>query len=279
VRFQRSDGLPDECGDPPPPPPVPPPPGWNGPTVINISYTNNEGDTVNIAPTLTFGYIDIDVNADLEIPITLNLDFNNDFNFDFDIEGRISMDNSREINFNFGGDDFDFRPPPTRRPDDSIELPPPPPGTPSPPPNDNEPPAPPPVNDIDDVIPPPVNDPDWLPDDPPPPPESYEIIIGVRVITTQIGDTPITRLQQGVNPDVHIPDLGLVQFLVRTGERSAGWTTDIRVKNGNQVIPCPWPNGAIDVRGTPRAGVQWELRPIKDKRVRQPEYPPPVTIN
>jgi hypothetical protein len=282
--FERQDGLPDDCGDPPPEIPDPPPPGWNGPTTINITYNNNDGIDVTVPIGFVFGYADIDINGQLEIPITLNTDVTGNFNFDTNIDGRIEFSNNGDINFNFGGRDFDFRPPPGWRPDDVIEGPPPPPGTspePPPPPGSGPPPPgsepPPPADGVDDEIPPPP-DPDVPPpDEEIPPPDEYEVIIGVRVIVTSFQGSPITRLQQGSNPDVQIPDLGLVQFLIRTGQINAGWSEDIRVKNVNQVIPCPWPKGAIDVRGTPRGGVTWELRPIYDKRVRKPEFPVVIT--
>jgi hypothetical protein len=274
--FERSDGQPDNCGDPPPEIPEPPPPGWNGPTTINITYNNNDGIDVTVPVGIVFGYADIDINGQIEIPITLDINASGEFNFDTNLNGRIEFNNSQNITFNFGGNDFDFRPPPSRKPDDVVEGPPPPPGT-SPPPPDGGPPPPPPTDDVEDEIPPPPDPETPPPDEEIPPPDEYEVIIGVRVIVTSFMGAPITRLQQGSNPDVQIPDLGLVQFLIRTGQINAGWSEDIRVKNVNQVIPCPWPKGAIDVRGTPRGGVTWELRPIYDKRVRKPEFPVIIT--
>lgn len=51
VVFSRFDGQPDTCGNIPPPPP-PPYPSNPPPVVVPVTYVNNEGDTVNIAPSI-----------------------------------------------------------------------------------------------------------------------------------------------------------------------------------------------------------------------------------
>lgn len=99
--------------------------------------------------------------------------------------------------------------------------------------------------------------------------EDERRIIGVVVTTTQIEGTPVTEIyQDGGNPDVFAPDLGLVSFAIAAGDTLGGWTADQRVKNSRTYIPCPAPQGANDVKGTPRSGVTWTLTPVYGARDR-----------
>lgn len=115
------------------------------------------------------------------------------------------------------------------------------------------------------------SDPPEQPEDirvPPPADDDTERrIIGVVVTTTDIDGTPTTELlQSGGNPNIYVPDLGLVSFAVSAGPRGFGWTPDIRVKNAACYIPCPAPQGAVNVEGTPRAGVTWTITKVYGAR-------------
>ena len=101
------------------------------------------------------------------------------------------------------------------------------------------------------------------PEEPPPKPEIEPVIRGVVVTTLSVANgLNIGVLNQGDNPDVYFPDLGLVSFLIRTRYGGSAWTTDIKVKNKRQFIECPWTGGAISVRATPRAGVQFDVKAV-----------------
>lgn len=89
-----------------------------------------------------------------------------------------------------------------------------------------------------------------------------KVIKGVLVTVNTLGDIRATSILQDENPDIYAPNLGFVNFLVRVGTVSAGWTPDIPVKNRRCLIQCPWDDGAIDVKGTPQQGVGWTLTPI-----------------
>lgn len=235
--IERNDGLPDNCGDGPNSPPrniIPPP--VEAPDFV---YNDDSGNTVNVPLVFAFGLAYIDADLNLNLPITVNI------KPDFDIPVTIAP--KFDVVFNVGTGDYVFKPsyPPGEEPPD--------PGGPDRP--DNYFPSP---------NPPPNNDP--TAPNPPEPPDRNELrrtIVGCLVTTTSISSNAnITQLGQEVNPDVFIPDLGLVSFLIQVGSNAGGWTEDIRVKNRRQVIQCPWEGGAIDVRGTPRVGVEFVVTPI-----------------
>lgn len=105
-----------------------------------------------------------------------------------------------------------------------------------------------------------------------PPPDDDDTerrVIGciVTVTAIELGGSSVV-FQSGGNPDVYVPDLGLVSFSVSAGETGFGWTQDIRVKNRRQYIPCPAPQGALSVRGTPRSGVSMTVTPVFGARDR-----------
>lgn len=232
--VRRKDGLPDDCGDGPIPPPI-----YNeGDNIVNIEfqYTPRGLPPVILGGVLAIGYANINLNGQITIPFT--------FNFNANFEGKLTGEfnlNKNEVNL-----DVRVAPPDSPRlPDDlrppgGIRIP----GTPVEPP-------PVPEDPIDDEVDEDERDP-------------IRVIKGVVVTVTSINErNPFTEIFQDDNPNVWVPDLGLVQFLIRTGKLNAAWTADIRVKNIRQFIPVPdWEFGAIAVRGTPREGVQWTLTPV-----------------
>ncbi len=233
------DGLPDTCGDPPLVPPVIPPGGNIIPT--NITYINNEGDTVNIPITLRLGLPDVNIRGELTMPINVRFDLDPTINFNGD------------LNFNTGDFNINF-------------------GNPSSPPGSGGSPTDVTPGDEPPPIPPGV-------EEPPPPPETNDptiktlkIIKGCLVTLTQMGNTA-TLIAQGENPDIYAPNLGFVSFFIRVG-RSGGWTLDIPIKNQRMFIECPWFLGALDVRGTARPGYQIIVTPVYTKQSFDPDFPP-----
>lgn len=227
----RQDGQPDNCGSVPP---VIPPytPGSNS-TTNNITYTTDNGDTVSIPTTITFGYGRVDVNGTINVPFTLNLNVTPTAN----ITGNINL-NTGDINFNAGnptlppsscgGNSDDYTPDPTNLPPVSTGNP-----------------------DIPDPTPDPTK------------PQVRKLMTGV-LVTVNTVPKDVTEIFQTGNPNVLAPDAGLVAFKISVGGY-VGWTEDFRVKNRRQLIPCPWKGGAIDVKGTPRSGGSFTLTPIYEK--------------
>lgn len=224
----RVGGLPDNCGDPTPPPviPDPDPTGDN----IDITYENDEGDTITNNFSITFGSAYIDINSQINIPV--NIGNNNDT--DFTINAALNF-NTGDLNFYAGNPSY---PPGTGTPGKDAykpgtELPPKPPTVPST--------DPPPFPDTSEA-------------------ETEDIIAGCAVTVSEV-PTNISVIFQSENPDIYAPNLGYVAFEIIVGTSTA-WTSDIPVKNLRNLIPCEWPAGAIAVKGTPRPGVTWDLTPI-----------------
>lgn len=241
ISVVRVDGLVDDCGNP-----LPDTKPYNKDDYsydIDITYTNNDGVdiTVPVGVAVGLAYLDADLNLTVPINFTFSPNFNFDPTFKFDIP----------VNFNFNTNDFDFGIP-TPTGDPPITLPPPP--------------------DFDfdfdfDIGPTPAPPPD-VPPDPPddPEPPLSPVIRGVVVTTTSVeSGANVSTIGQDLNPDVYVPDLGLVSFQILTRGGVAAWTEDIRVKNKRTFITCPWPGGAIDVKGTPRPGVSMSLSKVYGK--------------
>lgn len=233
-------GLPDTCGDPP----APVTPYTPGDNIYNgdVTYNNNEGDTVTIPVGIALGYATVNLNGNLNIPINANFALNPQFNGNFNYSpggGGITPDFSHPASplppscSDPGG----------YNPDPSIPAPP-----------DS------------------VSDPDPLPDPTTDPTERRKLLKGA-IVTTSVLDGNETIIFQGDNPDLYVPSLGYVQFRIQVGD-SGAWTNDIPVKCLRTFIPCPWEGGAIDVRGTPRYGNQFEVTPVYITRTFNPTYPP-----
>lgn len=239
TNIVRSDGLPDNCGNPPVPPPPPPPPGSNvQPT--NVTYINNDGVDVIVPVVLVYGQAFVDINANVTIPIEVNINANANFTANFNIStGGISINpgsgGGRDRSPNGGGKGNGNK---------GRRLPVNPPPNPITPEN--------PEDDADD----------------------NESIIGVIVTTTTVDSSKPTIIGQLDNPDIYAPSLGYVSFEINIGDDGVrAWTTDIPVKNLRQIIECPWDGGAVDVKGTPIPGVEFTLTPIR----KEPRKPTPIT--
>lgn len=224
--IERQDGLPDDCGNPYP---VPPPSQPGDRTVpINYTYTDNSSNDINVNGSVTFGDIIIGSNNDVKIPFQVTYD---DI-LPFEFNGTLSL-TTGDINLNIGNPNYS----PIDKPNpDGYTT--------------DEPPQP--LPDVPtDEQPPNANEPD---------PETKRVIRGVFV-TTSVDDSRGTVIDQSSAPDIIAPNLGYINFLIAVSDRTA-WTSDIAVKNHRWFCECPFEGGAIDVRGTPRAGVEWTITPV-----------------
>lgn len=232
-RIEPLDGASDNCGtidfDPKPIPPE------------GIEIDIGPQLVVNADPTLNFffnGVVtifnpQIDNNFDIQIPLNLKTDINIGNGFKFEVNATANL-NTGDIKINFF-----------------------PPGETSPRGN----------NDDDTLAP--VRPPQLPPGNanPPPPdedknPKSRIVGVQVKCVTTAL-QRKATIIGQAENPDIYAPGLGYIQFFIDDAAgRDLGWTTDIPVKNVYQYIPCPVPEGAKAVTGTPNPGVEWVLTPV-----------------
>lgn len=232
-------GDPNACGSLPPVPPVLTP----GDNIVtnNITYINNEGDTVTIPVTLAFGYAQIDFNGTVTVPVKVNFDLNPELNLNGD------------INLNTG--DTTFYPDPSTPKGGCKDAP-------------------------GDFIPDPTipDYPDSLPGSDPESPSTPDesrtrkVLRGV-VVTVDDEGRDSGFISQGGNPDVWFPDLGFVQFAVQIGD-SVAWLRHEKVNSLRHLIQCDWPSGAIEVRGTPRPGVTWTLTPVYTVQTFSDRFPP-----
>lgn len=221
----RLDGQPDDCGDPEPEyDPVEP---GDVTYETNITYDNSSGVSVTIPVVLIFARAQLTANANITIPFTLNLTPT------LNVTGNLGLDGT--VNFNFGGGNSTSLPKDPRKGDcGDIPLP-------------------------DGEVPEDPTDSDKEPQKE----RDREVVLkGVLVTVNSLEGFRATQLMQNENPDIYVPNLGFVNFLVRVGEISGGWTGDIPVKNRRHLIECPWSDGAIDVKGTPQPGVTWTLTKV-----------------
>lgn len=221
----RTDGLPDNCGNPPPDyEPVEP-----GDVTVNSEFTYNDfsGAQITVPIVLIYARANIDARANITIPFTANI------NGELNVTGNLNLDGTVDIDIGTAGGGGAPKDP-RKSPCDDIALP-----TETPPedPTDSEQP----------------NQPDR---------DREETIIGALVTVTALSNERASTIIQEDNPDIYAPSLGHVQFLCRVGDTSAAWTSDQPVKNRRNLIPCPWPTGAIAVRGTPQPGVTWTITPV-----------------
>lgn len=223
---ERIDGLPDNCGDPPPDYDPVTPPDVTVPR--DVTYENSQGVTVTIPVVFVYARAQLDVDANITIPFTLNIAPNISFAGTVNFNGEVNIGTT-----------------PTGE------------GTPAKDPR---------KGDCDDIAIPTEPVPtDPTDSNPPPQPDRdrEEVIKGVLVTVAELSNERASLIVQSDNPDIYVPSLGHVQFLCRVGDTSAAWTSDQPVKNRRNLIPCPWPDGAIAVRGTPQPGVTWTLTPIR----------------
>jgi hypothetical protein len=235
LNYIRDDGLPDDCGDPPPV--IDPPPGtWNH-YDVDITYNNDDGIDVTVPVTFIFGFAFINATAELNIPFTLQLSPEFKFQGTLNVNtGDVHVDlfptitnNSGDTIYNFPGSNG------TYNINNNFDI------------TGDRPPEPPNGN-TDDKPPGTTNG-------------TGKVIRGVIVTVYGLNSKKHTVLYQNENPDIYVPNLGFVNFKVDVNGVQA-WTTDQPVKTLRHLIECPWMGGAIDVKGTPQPGIQFELTPV-----------------
>jgi hypothetical protein len=235
----RQDGQADNCGNLP----TQPPPYQPGDNTVNapVTYTNNEGDSVSVDASVSFGYATVNFNGTVSIPFTLNLQLSPEVNV------------SGNFNLNTGGIDFDFGNPAlpgsecSPNSDDFV-----------PEPND-------PGNPVS--LPPEVGNPPPTPD----PPEYRKVMAACLVTTTEVGDG-LTEVFQSDGVNFFVPDLGSIKFQISAGGKS-GWTEPIKVQTLRQFIRVPWEGGAVAVRGTARPGGQFTITPLYVRKTAEQTFP------
>lgn len=228
----RRDGLPDNCGDPEPLPPPPPPPPDSSTVTVPITYTDNSSNDVTVDVQFTLGNLQIDIDGSISVPFTLS------FAPEFNVSLNGTINQNGDVNINYGNPNYNpgggkCKKP---KPDDSVTDD----DTPELPDGIEEPTIPPPEDENED--------------------EQKGVIRAVIVTTTEMSDAQ-SVVYQDVNPDICIPRLGNVSFLIAVGNKVA-WTEDIPVRNRRHFIVCPWEGGAIDVRGTPAVGNNFTLSKV-----------------
>lgn len=236
ISVVRVDGQPDDCGNPSSFPRLPPPQPGEMSDNTTINWTDINGDTITNNLNINIGSAYIDVQANVQIPIEVNID------------ARATI--NATINVSTGG--ISITPPggslPTGKPGSPGG------GTGSGTGVDTAPPSSP--------IP-----------DPPDPPDPTKSIVGAIVTVISDSKGRATQIIQKDNPDIYAPNLGFIQFLVRIGNgTTTAWTSDIPVKNVRNLIPCPWEFGAIDVRGTPQPGVEFDITPVYESTTEPPQF-------
>lgn len=225
--ITRTDGQPDNCGDPPPV--IPTPPSNYNDIDFNFTYTTDVNVDVNVGANITFAPSVLNNYGDVIVPIRVSLLSDNTI-----FGGDINL-NTGDININFGNRNYSPSDDPTP---DRYRCP------------DPCPPIPPDVPDP--IIPPSPNDTS----------DDTVRLLRACIVTVHSIDTKLsTQIFQQDNPDIYAPNLGYVQFLIAVNNVTA-WTADIPIKNRRHFIPCPWEGGALDVRGTPRVGVEWTITPV-----------------
>lgn len=106
--------------------------------------------------------------------------------------------------------------------------------------------------------------------DPEPDPDNVSKISGVIVTVTSISpDANFTAFQMPQGPTIYFPDLGLISFRVRI-DGVLSWTAPIRIQNRRQIIPVPWADGAVDVAGLSRPGVNFTITTVFDDFAQPP---------
>lgn len=206
--VSRSDGQPDDCGNPPPDPYPEEGTDYSQP----VTYINNEGDQITEQGDFTI-FAPVLIGGAVFAPVSLSLG-----GVEFNGTIQISPEFKFELfpNGLFGGGSGTSDPPPPNIPDGSE-------------PGEEEP--------------------------------DRRAIVGAIVRTTSIGSPKAGQISQGANPDIWIPRIANISFLIRT-EKADAWTNDIAVKNTNCYVPCPVSTGAIDVKGTAEFGFQVSITPV-----------------
>lgn len=227
ISVVRLDGQPDDCGNSDRTIVPRPVNNYQNITINNFTFVDDNGTTINLGDlNLVYLQPNIDINGRFNIPVRVDVGGIN-------LNGRLNVDGT--VNIDIGGIRFPSIPgrnPSSPEPDEEPE-------------------------------PTPIDTPTPLPPEPPDPNERRTIVAAL-VTTTMESNSVATKIAQFENPDIFAPSLGYINFLYKVGTVSAAWSEDIPIKNKRQLVVCPWRYGAVDVKGTPRPGVTWEIIPVFD---------------
>lgn len=236
----RCDEQPDDCGTPEPEPP--PPNYWIQP--ITFTYTDASTDVdINVIGDVNFSVPYYDINGEVNVDARIVFE---DPTLEIEVEANFTINLDRDTinpapSPDMGKDGRKGKNPdknPTPEPDETPEP--------------------------DDDLPEP---------EPPPNPDSVRVIVGC-IVYVDAGQTgQATQIFQDDNPDIYAPSLGEISFRCLVNGTQSVWTNDIPVKNRAALIPCPWYQGAVEVKGTPRAGVSFKVIPVYDERNFSPRRP------
>jgi hypothetical protein len=99
-------------------------------------------------------------------------------------------------------------------------------------------------------------------EDDPPPPTSDKRLWGIKVLSdVNLAESTATVIGDLDNPDLHLPDLGLVRFAIEFGGQR-GWTSGVRLQTVSQFVPVNAPTVAYDYAILRRPGVTYTVREV-----------------
>lgn len=234
----RTDGQPDDCGDPPPAPPAvePPPPNDPSPPGTDIVVDLPDVGPTNITFSPTVGPFYIDVGLNIRVPVRVNIrNTNIGINFPIDVD----------INLTDPTDPPRIPPgePDDENPDGRPRLP----DCPPPPPCDEMPEEP--------------EDPDEEPNEPDEP--LREVLAIVVRSTVDRSAVAASEIAQDSGANIWAPRLGNIQFSYETTDGSVVWSPDFPIKTENFIQDSPYMGllctGAV---ATPDRGVTLQVSTI-----------------
>lgn len=244
-QITRCDSQPDQCGTPQPP--EPPPNYWIQP--ITFTYTDNSTNVdVNVIGDVDFSVPYYDINGEINVDARIVFD---DPTLNVEVEANFTINLDRDVinpapSPDMGKDGRKGKNPDKNRTDEPEEEP-----------------------EPDDDLPEP---------EPPPNPDSVRVIVGALVFVGAGQTGTATQIFQDENPDIYAPSLAEVSFRCLVNGTQSAWTNDVPVKNRAALIPCPWYQGAVEVKGTARPGVSIKVIPVYDDRNIAPRRPDEETL-
>jgi hypothetical protein len=91
-------------------------------------------------------------------------------------------------------------------------------------------------------------------------------VIRAAIVTVSSVAGPVGILDNGEIPDLHVPRLGRVSFLVRTTDGSElAWTNPKDIKLRREYFVCEAPQGAIEVQAYFQPGITGVVTAIREK--------------
>lgn len=236
--FAADTSIPCTITDPPPP--------YNPDDFtyrVPVTYTPPGGVSITIPLIGVVGLIYVDANLNLNMPVTFRINPTANINLNFNFEFKASLNlTTGDTTIEWVPESGPGQPPPA--------LPP----TSRPPITSPTNPAPPKPPSIPDVQP-----------DPDDAKEGRRLVGAIVTSTINSAKPQSTLIIQNANPNIYAPTLGYVSFAIRSADGSVGWTNDQPVKSLRAYLPCPAPEGAIRVLGTPRSDVSWVITPVYTK--------------